>query len=133
MRFSVGLLVILLVAVAIGVVAAHQQPTTTAAPAPTATPLPTPLPRANTVYMLAGGSNGSGIYQPSTLTVRVRQKVTWINEDTQDHTATADNGAFNTDVLTPGQKGTWIPKSPGTYTYSDYLHSTMQGTIVVKP
>jgi plastocyanin len=134
MRSSLGLLAVMLLAAAIGVVAAHSQSQTTAATVVQSTPVSTPLPRSGTVYILGAGTNGSGpSYSPATLSVRVGQKVTWINRDSNGHTATADTGAFNSDVLNPGQKYSWTPKRPGTYSYSDYTQSTLQGTIDVTP
>jgi plastocyanin len=80
------------------------------------------------------GSGSSGAdYVPATLTVRVGQKVTWINRDVSGHTATADDGVFNSDVLNPGQHYSWTPKRAGIYPYSDYNQSNLQGTIIVKP
>lgn len=134
MRSSLGLLVVMLLATAVGVIAAHTQSQTVAAPAAPAVPASAPIPRAGTVYIVAGGTNGSGArYVPVTLQVRVGQKVTWINRDTRDHTATADNGAFNSDVLNTGQQYKWTPQRAGTYQYSDYTQSDLQGTIVVQP
>jgi plastocyanin len=134
MRSSLGLLAVMLLAAAIGVVAAHSQSQTTAATVVQSSPVSVPLPRSGTVYMVGAGTNGTGpSYLPGVLTVRAGQKVTWINRDSVGHTATADNGAFNSDVLNPGQKYTWTPKHPGTYSYSDYTQSTLQGTIEVKP
>lgn len=134
MRSSLGLLAIMVLAAAIGVVAAHSQSQSTAATSVQSTAVSVPVPRSGTVYILGAGANGSGpSYLPTTLSVRMGQKVTWINRDNAGHTATADNGAFNSDVLNPGQKFTWTPKQPGTYSYSDYTQSTLQGTIVVKP
>jgi plastocyanin len=134
MRSSLGLLAVMLLAAAIGVIAAHSQSQTVAAPAAQSTAAFAPLPHSGTVYMLGGGSSGSGAgYAPATLTVRVGQKVTWVNRDNSGHTATADDGAFNSDVLNPGQRYSWVPKRPGSYPYSDYNQSNLQGTIVVNP
>lgn len=133
MRSSLGLLVVMLLAAAVGVLAAHSQSQTVTAPAAAPTPASVPLPPHGAVYMLGGGASGTGGYVPATLTVRVGQKVTWINRDSSGHTATADSGAFNTDVLNPGQRYTWKAKRPGTYPYSDYTQSNLQGTIVVTP
>ncbi len=134
MRSSLGLLAVMVLAAAIGVVAAHSQSQTTPATAVQSTPVSVPLPRSGTVYIVGARANDSSPgYLPTTLSVAVGQKVTWINRDSSGHTATADDGAFNSDVLNPGQKYTWTPKHPGTYSYSDYTQSTLQGTIVVKP
>lgn len=137
MRSSLGLLVVLAAAVVGGVIAAHQQSSSSNASTPSvASPAsPTPVPRHNTVDILpGGGGNGlAGIYAPSTLRIKVGQKVTWINRDVQDHTATADNGAFNTDVLGPRQSRSWTARKPGRYIYSCFIHSDMHGEIIVTP
>lgn len=134
MRSSLGLLVVMLLAAAIGVVAAHQQSQTTAARSVQPTSITIPTPRSGTVYIVGAGTNGGApMYVPAKLTVRVGQKVTWINRDSTGHTATADGGAFNTDVLNARQKYTWTAKHPGTYSYSDYTQANLQGTIVVRP
>jgi plastocyanin len=134
MRSSLGLLVIMLLAAGVGVIAAHSQSQTVATPTAQPAPVSAPLPQSGTVYMLGGVSGGSGAsYVPATLTVRIGQKVTWINRDVNGHTATADDGAFNSDVLNPGRRYSWTPKRAGTYPYSDYTQSNVQGTIVVKP
>jgi plastocyanin len=134
MRSSLGLLVVMLLAAAIGVVAAHQQSQTTAARSVQPTSVSIPTPHSGIVYIVGAGPNGSGPkYLPAKLSVRVGQKVTWIDRDTVGHTATADSGAFNTDVLSPGQKYIWTPKHPGTYSYSDYTQADLQGAIDVRP
>jgi plastocyanin len=134
MRSSLGLLVIMLLAAGVGVIAAHSQSQVVATPTAQPAPISPPVAQSGTVYMMGPGSGSSGAgYVPATLTVRVGQKVTWINRDVSGHTATADDGAFNSDVLNPGQHYSWTPKRAGTFPYSDYNQSDLQGTIVVKP
>ena len=134
MRSSLGLLVIMLLAAGVGVIAAHSQSQTVATPTAQPAALSAGVPQSRTVYMMGGGSGGSGAsYVPATLTVRIGQKVTWVNHDVNGHTATADNGAFNSDVLNQGQHFSWTPKQAGTYSYSDYNQSDVRGTIIVKP
>ncbi len=134
MRSSLGLMAVMLLAAAIGVLAAHSQSQTVAAPAVQSTPAATLLPPPNTVYMVGSSANSSGpSYVPTTLKARVGQKVTWINRDSAGHTATADGGEFNSDVLNAGQHYSWTAKRPGAYAYSDYTQSNLQGTIVVSP
>ena len=72
-------------------------------------------------------------YDPATITVRVGQRVTWVNTDSIAHTATSDDGTFNTGVLAAGERGSWTPRTSGTYTYGDFLHPDMHGTVVVQP
>ena len=71
-------------------------------------------------------------FTPATLTVKVGDKVTWTNQDSASHTATADDNSFNTGVLTTGQSGSVTFSKAGTYTYHCTIHPGMKGTIVVE-
>jgi plastocyanin len=133
-RFIVSVIVVFGAAAIIGVVAARNQPSPAAAVVPTPLPTPLPTPAPHSVDILPDPSDQSiGMYQPASLTVSVGEKVTWVNLDTKAHTAIADNGAFSTAVIAPGEKASWVPSKPGTYTYSCYIDPDMHGTIVVKP
>lgn len=133
-RYSVTLLGVIILAVVVGIVAAHSQPRLSAAPIPssTPTPVPTPLPGHVDIVSYPSG-NPDALYVPTTLNVRVGDKVIWNNTATDDHTVSADNGAFSSDVLDPGQSFTWTARHPGTYYYSCFLHPDMHGVIVVYP
>lgn len=133
-RSSVTLVFALALAVFIGVLAARSQPQTTAAPAPTAAPtrVPTPLPNHVNIEPNPSG-NPLAVFAPATLTVAVGQKVTWVNLDTVDHSVIADDGAFNTGVLSPGEQTSWRPRRAGTYSYGDFLHPDLHGVLVVRP
>lgn len=56
------------------------------------------------------------------LTVTAGTAVTWINQGDKPHTATADDGSFNTNRLEPGQSATITFDQPGTYAYYCELH-----------
>jgi len=71
------------------------------------------------------------VYGPDPVTVQVGGKVTWQNEDTAPHTATADDGSFNTGVLERGKIKSETFKQAGTYTYFCEIHPTMHGTVEV--
>ena len=58
-------------------------------------------------------------------------KVTWQNEDTAPHTATADDGSFDTGTIEKGKLGSATFKEPGTFTYHCEIHPTMHGTVEV--
>jgi plastocyanin len=131
-RSGLGLLGIVILAVVVGLIAAQSQSRTVAAPAPTAAPtvIPTPLP--NHVNIVADSTNASsGLYVPTTLTVQVGHTVTFVNDDTVSHSVVADNGTFNSGVLTPGETFTWKPKKAGRYEYSDFLVPGMRGALEV--
>jgi plastocyanin len=70
-------------------------------------------------------------YEPDPVVVQVGGKVTWQNEDTAPHTATADDGSFDTGIIEKGKLGSATFKEPGTFTYFCEIHPTMHGTVEV--
>lgn len=70
-------------------------------------------------------------YEPDPVVVQAGGKVTWQNEDTAPHTATADDGSFDTGTIEQGKTGSATFKQPGTFTYICEIHPTMQGTVEV--
>ncbi len=71
-------------------------------------------------------------FSPATLTVKVGDTVTWTNQDSMGHSATADDNSFDTGVLDQGKSGTVTFSKAGTYTYHCKIHSSMHGTITVQ-
>jgi plastocyanin len=70
-------------------------------------------------------------FNPAQLNVAPGTTVTFVNNDTEPHTATADDGLFDTGVLEPGTSyDVWLDGS-GTVAYHCELHPEMQGTIIV--
>jgi plastocyanin len=70
-------------------------------------------------------------YEPDPVVVQAGGKVTWQNEDTAPHTATADDGSFDTDTIDKGKIGSATFKEAGTFTYFCEIHPTMHGTVEV--
>jgi plastocyanin len=70
-------------------------------------------------------------YEPDPVVVQVGGKVTWQNEDTAPHTATADDGSFDTGTIDKGKLGSATFKEAGTFTYICEIHPTMHGTVEV--
>jgi plastocyanin len=70
-------------------------------------------------------------YGPDPVVVQAGGKVTWQNEDTAPHTATADDGSFDTGTIEKGKLGSAAFKEPGTFTYHCEIHPTMHGTVEV--
>ena len=70
-------------------------------------------------------------YQPDPVVVQVDGKVTWQNQDTAPHTATADDGSFDTGTIEKGKLGSATFKEAGTFTYFCEIHPTMKGTVEV--
>src|SRR5690349_13818526 len=71
-------------------------------------------------------------FEPSTLTVKVGEKVTWVNRDDEPHTATATDKRFNSKTLENGDRFSTEFTAPGTYKYYCALHPKMTGQIIVK-
>jgi plastocyanin len=70
-------------------------------------------------------------YEPDPVVIQVGGKVTWQNEDTAPHTATADDGSFDTGTIEKDKLGSATFKEPGTFTYHCEIHPTMHGTVEV--
>jgi plastocyanin len=70
-------------------------------------------------------------YDPDPVVVAAGGKVIWQNEDTAPHTATADDGSFDTGNLEKGKLKAETFKEPGTFTYFCEIHPTMHGTVEV--
>ena len=71
-------------------------------------------------------------YSPASLTVKVGDKVTWTNQDSIGHSATADDNSFDTGVLAQGQSGSETFSKAGTFTYHCSVHPNMKATIIVQ-
>jgi plastocyanin len=70
-------------------------------------------------------------FNPAQLNVAPGTTVRFVNNDTGPHTATADNGLFDTGVLQPGSSFEVFLDGSGTVPYHCELHPDMQGSIVV--
>jgi plastocyanin len=81
---------------------------------------------------------GDKAYSPNPIEVKVGGGMTWSNDDSQIHTATAgsvgsaDSGSvFDSDILSPGATFDFVFDGRGTYDYYCTLHPQMVGTINV--
>jgi len=73
-------------------------------------------------------------YEPDPVTIEAGGKVIWINRDSAPHTATADDGSFDTETLEEGKLKSESFKEPGSYPYFCEIHPDMRGTVeVVEP
>ncbi len=70
-------------------------------------------------------------YQPDPVTVQEGGKVIWQNEDAAPHTATADDGSFDTGTIEQGKLGSETFKDAGSYPYFCEIHPDMRGTVEV--
>lgn len=73
-------------------------------------------------------------YEPDPVPIEAGGKVIWINRDSDPHTATADDGSFDTGTLEKGKLGSESFKDAGSYPYFCEIHPEMRGTVeVVEP
>jgi plastocyanin len=80
----------------------------------------------------SGGVTISGFsFRPGAITVHVGDTVTWSNHDAPTHTATADDGSFDTGKLPSGRSGSHTFTSAGTFSYHCSIHPSMHGTVTV--
>src|SRR5918997_3496071 len=105
---------------------AATDPTTV--PAESTTPAQTTTPAPNSTITVDISNHA---FNPAQLNVAPGTTVRFVNNDTEPHTATADNGLFDTGVLEPGYSFDVFLDGSGTVTYHCELHPEMQGSIVV--
>ena len=99
-------------------------------PAPTTTPVTTPTPPPTPAEVTVDLKNYA--FSPSTITVKVGTKVTWVNGDSVGHTVTSDtDGLLNSGTLSSGGKYSFTFTTPGTTSYHCVPHQNMKGTVVV--
>ena len=70
-------------------------------------------------------------FDPPNATVTPGTTVTWVNNDQVPHTATANDGAFDSGTLQPGQSYSFKFDKPGTYAYHCNIHPDMTATVTV--
>jgi plastocyanin len=71
------------------------------------------------------------VYNPDPVTVQEGGKVIWLNQDSAPHTATADDGSFDTGTLAQGKLKSETFKEAGTFAYFCEIHPDMKGTVEV--
>jgi plastocyanin len=71
-------------------------------------------------------------FDPATVTIQVGDSVTWTNEDSVAHTATAEDGSFDTGQLGNGDSETVTFHTAGTFDYICSIHPQMTGSVVVE-
>jgi plastocyanin len=71
-------------------------------------------------------------FAPKATTVKVGQKVKWVNEDSTDHNVTADSGAdFKSKDFGKGASFEFTADKAGTVKYECTIHPGMTGTLTV--
>ncbi|MEX6632931.1 plastocyanin/azurin family copper-binding protein [Hyphococcus lacteus] len=71
-------------------------------------------------------------FVPATLDAQVGDTVVWVNEDVLVHTATADNGAWDSGTMQAGDEWSVVLEASGIVDYTCIFHPTMVGTINIE-
>jgi plastocyanin len=72
-------------------------------------------------------------YNPTPVAVHVGDRVTFVNDDDEAHTATSDDKSFDSEGLDSGASWQHVFSKAGTYHYFCELHPYMKATLVVLP
>ncbi len=70
-------------------------------------------------------------FTPAAIVVPVGSTVTWTNQDLEEHTVTAHDNTFASDVVGNGRSFSYTFTRPGTYNYFCSIHTNMVGKVVV--
>lgn len=120
--------------------AAEEQGATPAVPAsaPAAAPAPAPQPAvaraagAQAKTSAASVSVGDNFYSPTSVSVFAGETVTWRNNGQAQHSATANDGSFDTGIFGPGASRSETFSRTGTFSYYCTVHGLSQsGTVRV--
>lgn len=70
-------------------------------------------------------------FAPADVTIPAGGTVTWTNEDSATHTATADDGSWDSGRLAKGDSHEETFATAGTFAYHCAVHPGMTGTVTV--
>jgi len=71
-------------------------------------------------------------FQPERLTVAPGDTVIWVNKDLVPHTATSDDGAFDSKTIPAEKSWTFTPRKKGEFAYVCTFHPTMTAVLRVR-
>lgn len=73
----------------------------------------------------------SNTFMPETMTVKVGEVVTWVNNESYGHDVVSDDGTYRSPKMATGEKYSFTFTKEGTSTYICGIHPFMKATIVV--
>jgi LPXTG-motif cell wall-anchored protein len=71
-------------------------------------------------------------FSPATITINEGDTITWNNNGPTPHSATANDGSFDTGILRKGQSGSHTFNQAGSFSYYCTPHPYMKATVVVQ-
>jgi plastocyanin len=72
-------------------------------------------------------------FKPAVVTVHAGERVAFVNDDDDAHTATADDQSWDSEGLNRGERWVHVFAKSGRIAYHCTVHPFMKGTIVVEP
>ena len=101
-----------------------QQPQQAPAPQPEPEPEPEPEPQRQEPavaleIVIAGDESGTSQFDPAAARIFAGTCARWKNTDTVPRSVEADEGAFSSGDIKPGDTWKWCPKRPGSFNYHD--------------
>ncbi len=70
-------------------------------------------------------------FTPADLQIKAGDTVTWVNQDTTQHSVLDLGGAFDTDLINPGASASLTFASAGSFNYRCRPHGNMRGSITI--
>ncbi len=70
-------------------------------------------------------------FDAQTITISVGATLTWTNNDRTEHSATSNDGVWDSGKIVPGASYSYTFTTPGTYDYYCKYHTFMKGTVLV--
>jgi plastocyanin len=71
-------------------------------------------------------------YAPDRVEIEAGTAVVWVNHDHAIHTASADDGSWNSGAIAEGESWSAVFDEPGVYTYHCGPHPFMRGVVIVR-
>jgi hypothetical protein len=112
-------------------VGATTAPPTTPPPPPTAPPTTQAPEKVAIEIGINGDSSGTTQFEPSQSRVFAGSLVKWTNKDSVARSVEADDGAFNSGMLEPGQSFTYRADTIGRFNYTDGTRPYAVGALEV--
>jgi plastocyanin len=86
------------------------------------------------VFIAPGAADQSNLepFAPSQLSIPIGTTVSWRNDDSTEHTVTANDRSFHSGPISPGDTFDNIFDSPGEFAYHCSIHPFMKGVVIVE-
>src|SRR4029078_854887 len=71
-------------------------------------------------------------YAPNPIAIAAGETITWINNDSEAHTSTGDDGSWTSGTIAAGASFSRTFPSAGSFSYHCTIHPNMIGTVTVR-